>query len=268
MMAGTVALAAGFGSSDRLAGAYGTAVSTTMLLTTALLYNAMRGVWRWPAAVAVPICAVFLAIDLVFFAANALKIGSRAAGCRCCSAPSSSPSMLTWRAGMDAMRARQTETEKDPQAFLAALRSGEIPRVPGTAVFLSRGGQAIPAMMVRHVAQLKVLPATAVSLAVRFEEVPRVPDEERAEVEQMTDGLWRVKARFGFMDVPGPGPSALAHARDKGCPLDLADAVYFATRDDVARSENHPRLMGLAAGPVRLPVPQRRARRRPVRPAG
>ncbi len=54
MMAGTLALALGFGSSDRLAGAYGTAVSTTMLLTTALLFNAMRGVWRWPAGVALP----------------------------------------------------------------------------------------------------------------------------------------------------------------------------------------------------------------------
>jgi len=63
MMVGTLALTYGFGSSDRLAGAYGTAVSTTMLLTTALLYNAMRDIWRWPVAAALLASGSFLLID-------------------------------------------------------------------------------------------------------------------------------------------------------------------------------------------------------------
>ncbi len=242
MMAGTVALAAGFGSSDRLAGAYGTAVATTMLLTTALLYHAMRDVWHWRPIVAFPVCAVFLLIDLVFFAANLLKI-LEGGWVPLMIGALIFIIMLTWRAGVDAMRRRQVEIEQDPAAFLADLRSGRVPRVPGTAVFLSRGGQKVPSIMVRHVGQLKVLPATAVSLAVRFEEVPRVPEAERAEVEQLSDGLWRVKARFGFVDIPDL-PAAMASAKEKGCPLELADAVYFATRDDVVRSNNHPRLWG------------------------
>lgn len=45
MMLLTIALTVGFGSSARLAGAYGTAVSTTMLLTAALLYKVMRDRW-------------------------------------------------------------------------------------------------------------------------------------------------------------------------------------------------------------------------------
>ncbi len=139
--------------------------------------------------------------------------------------------------------ASRPETEQDPDAFLADLRGGKIPRVPGTAVFLSRGGQAIPSIMVRHVAQLKVLPEVAVSLAVRFEEVPRVSQAERTEVEMLTDGLWRVKARFGFVEIPDL-PEAMASAKDKGCPLHLDDAVYFASRDDISRSESSPRLMG------------------------
>src|SRR3984885_8324705 len=74
MMALTIALTVAFGSSVRLAGAYGTAVSTTMLLTTVLLYNVMRIRWRWPAWSALTICGVFLSVDFVFFAANLLKI--------------------------------------------------------------------------------------------------------------------------------------------------------------------------------------------------
>jgi len=74
MMVCTLLLTFSFGSSDRLSGAYGTAVSTTMLLTTALLFNAMRDVWRWPTPLALLIGAMFLAIDLAFFGANLLKL--------------------------------------------------------------------------------------------------------------------------------------------------------------------------------------------------
>ena len=76
MMFGTLALAYGFGSSERLAGAHGTAVSTTMLLTTALLYNAMRDIWRWPIVVALLVSGIFLLIDGAFFAANLLKLSN------------------------------------------------------------------------------------------------------------------------------------------------------------------------------------------------
>jgi KUP system potassium uptake protein len=74
MMILTVALTITFASSDRLAGAYGTAVSTTMLLTTALLYNVMRSRWRWPSGPALIASGVFLAVDFAFFAANLFKI--------------------------------------------------------------------------------------------------------------------------------------------------------------------------------------------------
>jgi KUP system potassium uptake protein len=74
MMAFTIALAAGFGSFDRLAGAYGTAVSTTMVLTTALLYHVMRNGWQWSLCQAAAVTVILLAVDLAFFSANFLKI--------------------------------------------------------------------------------------------------------------------------------------------------------------------------------------------------
>ena len=74
MMLGTIAIAIGFKSSDNLSGAYGTAVSTTMLMTTALIYDVMRVRWRWSVVIAAPIALFFLAVDVAFFSANLLKI--------------------------------------------------------------------------------------------------------------------------------------------------------------------------------------------------
>ena len=241
MMLGTLALAYGFGSSDKLAGAYGTAVSTTMLLTTALLFNAMRDVWHWPAVVAAGVSGVFLVVDVAFFAANLLKIG-QGGWVPLVLGGLIFTLMLTWRAGIEAVRRKLAEIEETPEKFLADLRAGRIPRVHGTGVFLTRGAEGVPPLMVRHVTQMGALPEVAVSLAVRFEEVPRVPLPEQSTVEQLTDGLWRVTARFGFIDVPNL-PAALAQAKDKGCPLDLDGAIYFASRDAVSRSEAQPRLM-------------------------
>jgi KUP system potassium uptake protein len=240
MMLGTLLLTLGFGRSESLAGAYGTAVSTTMLLTTALLFNAMRDVWRWPVVAALLVSAAFLLVDLAFFGANLLKI--RDGGWI--------PLLLgtliflimtTWRRGIDAVRRSLIQKPETTGEFLAQLTQGKIARVPGTAVFLSRGEMAIPAVMVQHVAQIKALQETVVSLTVRFEEYPRVPIEQRAEVEKVAEGFWHVTIRFGFVEVPNVA-AALACAKEKGCLLNLDDAVYFAAHDDVVRSLNPPRL--------------------------
>lgn len=242
MMVCTLLLTFSFGSSDSLAGAYGTAVSTTMLLTTALLFNAMRDVWRWPLVAAIAVSAIFLLIDLAFFGANLLKI--REGGWI--------PLVLgvliflvmtTWRYGIDAVRRSLVQKPETTTEFLARLNRGEIVRVPGTVVFLSRSETAIPPVMIRHVEQIKALQETVVSLTVRFEEYPRVPISKRAEVEQVAEGFWHVTIRFGFVERPNVA-AALACAREKGCPLNLDDAVYFASHDYVVRSSNPPRLPG------------------------
>ena len=241
MMVCTLFLTFSFGSSDSLAGAYGTAVSTTMLLTTALLFNAMRDVWRWPLGVAVVISAVFLVIDLAFFGANLLKIREGgwiplALGVLIFLV------MTTWRHGIDAVRRSLVQQPETASAFLDQLRRGRIARVPGTAVFLSRSETAIPPILIRHVAQIKALQEIVVSLTVRFEEYPRVSMEDRAQVEQIAEGFWHVTIRFGFIEKPNVA-AALACAKDKGCPVNLDDAVYFAAHDDVVQSANPPRLV-------------------------
>jgi KUP system potassium uptake protein len=241
MMLATLAVTAGFGSSDRLAGAYGTAVSTTMLLTTALLYNAMRDVWRWPVMVALLVSSVFLVVDFAFFAANLLKLRDGGWLPLLFGAVVFTV-MTTWHKGVEAVRRRLAEDNESSGAFLAQIeQAGRIARVPGTAVFFSRSGTAVPRLLLRHVAQFKVLQETVVSLTVDFDEVPRTPAAKRAKTEHVADGLWHVTVHFGFVEVPNL-PRALARARDNGCPVNLDDAVYFAARDEVVRSKTQPLL--------------------------
>src|SRR5665213_2836112 len=103
LMIATIATTVGFGSSDRLAGAYGTAVSTTMLLTTILLYRAMRDLWRWPMVVAVPVAAIFIVVDTSFFTANLLKI-AEGGWLPLTFAAILFVIMTTWRRGIEAIR--------------------------------------------------------------------------------------------------------------------------------------------------------------------
>ncbi len=243
MMLGTLAVTAGFGSSDRLAGAYGTAVSTTMLLTTALLFNAMRDVWRWPAAAAFMASGVFLLVDFAFFAANLLKV--RDGGWfPLLFGTLIFTIMTTWRKGVDAVRARLPEDKESTSAILALLeRPDGLVRVPGTAVFLTRSGTAVPVLLQHHVAQFKALQETVVTLTIDFQEVPRFSAESRATAEHICDGLWHVTVRFGFVEMPNLA-IAMARAKDRGCPVDLDDAIYIAARDEVVRSKTRPRLSG------------------------
>jgi KUP system potassium uptake protein len=240
MMLGTLALTYGFGSSDRLAGAYGTAVSTTMLLTTALLYNAMRDIWRWPRIAALLVSGAFLLVDIAFFAANLLKL-PEGGWIPLLFGVVIFTIMATWHRGVRAVGAKLGQNQKSPETFLAELESGRIPRVPGTAVFLSRTTLTIPPVLINHVAQMKALQEIVVTLTIVFEEVPRIEETKRAEVKHIADGLWHATVRFGFIEVPNL-VVALEHAQAQGCPLSLDDALYFAASDEVVSSQHHPQL--------------------------
>ena len=240
MMVCTLLIAYEFGSSDALSGAYGTAVSTTMLLTTALLFSAMRDVWGWSALVAALVSGPLLLVDLAFFSANILKV--REGGwVPLLLGVVVLMVMLTWRRGIGALRASVSEQEESTRAFLERIEKAGIPRVPGTAVFLSRTTWAVAPVLIRHVEQMKALPTTVVSLTVNFEPVPRVPEDERTQVDQLADGFWHVTVHFGFVEIPNI-PLAMAHAKSQGCPLETEDLVYFASRDEVIRSPTVPRL--------------------------
>jgi KUP system potassium uptake protein len=240
MMAMTVLLTVSFGSSDRLAGAYGTAVSTTMMLTTALLYKLMREQWHWPRLAALAAAGIFLFVDVAFFLANLLKIADGGW------VPLTFGAlvfivMTTWHTGIAAAQHKALTVAMTPRRFRAWLRRRKLPRVPGTGIYLTRMRDVVPPQIVFHAQQFGALPETVVALTLTFQDTPRVLPEQRLALREVFPGFWQMTVHYGFVEVPNL-PEALRNAKMHGCPIDLAKAVYFSTRDRVIRDRNQRHL--------------------------
>jgi KUP system potassium uptake protein len=242
LMLATVAVTIGFRTSDRLAGAYGTAVATTMMLTTVLLYRAMRDLWRWPLPVAMATSAFFLVVDGSFFLANLWKI-AEGGWLPLTFAGLLFTVMVTWRAGIDAIRATLLQTPEAGEQFLAALRLGSIPRVDGTTVFLTRSTQKVSRLIMDHARFVGVLPRHAIALNIVFENTPRIVGPKCRVVEHIGEGLWRVVARFGFFEIPD---LQVALSQAQGLPESIAldKAKYVGTRDLVVSKPVRPAIRG------------------------
>jgi KUP system potassium uptake protein len=230
VMAFTVALTIGFASSDRLAGAYGTAVSTTMVLTTALLYHVMRDRWHWSLYQATAITGILLVVDLAFFSANLLKI-LEGGWIPLTFATLVFIVMTTWHFGVEAIHRRNSARSEQPAEFFAYLRTGDVTRVPCTAVFLTRLVKSIPPVIVNYVKQGRSLQETVVALTVSFEAVPRIRSRDRIRIEELDVGFWHVTVHFGFVEIPDL-PRVLAQAKEDGVPV-LDEATYYIERDDL-----------------------------------
>ncbi|HEX4150647.1 MAG TPA: KUP/HAK/KT family potassium transporter [Steroidobacteraceae bacterium] len=238
LMTATLATTFAFGSSDRLAGAYGTAVSTTMLLTTGLLYKAMRDAWRWPAIPSAAIISVFLLVDLGFFSANLLKI-AEGGWLPLTFAGVLFVVMVTWRRGIEALHAALMQTQEAAERFLSQLAAHQIPRVDGTTVFLTRSNQKVSRLIVDHAHYTGVLPARTIALSISFENTPRALGPKCTVVETLAEGVWRVVARFGFFEIPDLR-AALNNARGLDTPIDFDCALYVAARDLVVPRRQSP----------------------------
>ena len=230
MMAFTIALTIGFGSSDRLAGAYGTAVSTTMVLTTGLLYHVMRQRWQWSAARAGSVAGLFLVVDLAFFAANLVKI--REGGwIPLLLAAIIFVVMLTWRWGVTAVHRHGSRHVRMSDAFVDRLRDRSLPRVPGTAIFLTRFASPMTPAIMDYANGTGALHETVIALTVRFDPVPRVGRAHKVSIVALDNNIWHVTCRFGFVEIPNL-PAALAQIAPGQIP-DIAKAIYFIERDDI-----------------------------------
>ncbi len=222
MAAATMAITLAFRSSDKLAGAYGTAVSTTMLLTTLLLYRAMHRTWKWPFPIVLGVTGLFLVVDVSFFVANMTKL-LQGGWIPLCLGIVIFTVMLTWRRGVQTIR-RKTNDRSEPTAtFLQELHDNKVPRTPGVAVFLTRSPDQIP------------------PLILDFVETPRVESKTRGDYEQLADGLWRVNLRYGFIERPDLS-AALAELEGFGDKVNLSNATFYGNRDFVTRDPKDPAL--------------------------
>ena len=236
LMMATVALTIGFAKSDNLASAYGIAVSATMLMTSALLFIAMREIWRWNLLAAAALAGAFLIVDTAFLLANLTKVAEGGyvplllAGCVYFV-------MLVWHTGAQAVDARLHDAIMPIEKFMKKVEKDRIARVPGTAVFLTRTQRGAPPVMVWHVKHNRALHRRLFVLSARTRSVPWIGDANRLAFEEVAPNFWRAVADYGFMERPDV-PALLKFAHGLGCRIDLDDVTYYVGHETLVPRED------------------------------
>jgi KUP system potassium uptake protein len=235
LMAGTLFTVLLFRSSENLAAAYGIAVSGTMLITTILLYQVAVSRWQWPSGVAIPVIAIFGAIDATFLVSNSIKIieggwfplivGGLIAAL-----------MLSWRKGSSAVRHRLQEMSMPLKEFLDYADKACIGRAPGMGVWLTKVEHGASPMLLRHIEHNRVLHETVVLLTFVPDRRPRVPFHERHSVHRLSHGVYRIQVRLGFMQTPDI-PLSLINCNKLGFDADLDHKNYYIAHETIVRRE-------------------------------
>jgi KUP system potassium uptake protein len=231
LMIVTVGLTIVFGKSDNLAAAYGIAVSATMLMTSALLFIAMREIWGWSLLAAGFVAGCFLVVDSAFFLANLTKI-AEGGYVPLLLAITVYGVMWIWHRGANAVSQRMHEQLMPVDQFMTRIKAANVPRVPGTAVFLTRAERDTPPVMLWHVKHNRALHEHVFVLRVDIRSVPWTLSDQRLKIEEVAPDFWRGEARFGFMERPHI-PDLLAASKSLGCTVDLADVTYYVGHETV-----------------------------------
>ena len=225
----------GFGSSSRLAGAYGVAVTATMMVDTLLTFFVIRYAWRYALWLCLLATGFFLVIDVAFFSATLLKIadgGWFPLAIGACVFIM----MTTWRRGRDHLFGRLLASSVPLEAFLKSLFIDPPQRVPGTAVFLTATPDATPHALLHNLNHNKVLHERVVFLTVDILEEPWVSKKERVVCQKLADGCWRVRVSYGFLDRPDV-TKALGLCADAGLPIEMMETSFFLSRELIAAAE-------------------------------
>jgi KUP system potassium uptake protein len=237
LMAGTLLVVVLFKTSDSLAGAYGIAVSGTMLVTTILLYRVAITRWKWSPVVAILIIAGFGAVDLTFLASNSLKIdnggwfplgvGGAMMGL-----------MLCWHQGSSLVRRRLQEMSMPLQEFLDNIDKMVVARPPGMGVWLTKVAHGASPVLVHHIKHNSVLHKTMVLLTYVVDRRPRVPFAERHTIDSLGHGIYHINVRLGFMQIPDI-PLTLKNCQMLGLfadmDADMDNVHYYIAHEIVVR---------------------------------
>ena len=228
---GTVLVVLGFQSSSALGAAYGIAVTGTMTITTVLFFVISARRWQWPLWRVAALTALFLIVDLSFLSANAIKI-AHGGWVPVLLAIALYTLMTTWKRGRQILRERLQEISMPLDAFLKSLSSGKIPRVPGTAVFMTSEPNGTPVVLLHHLKHNKVLHEQVILLSIQTAEVPEVRNDERVSLERLDHGFVRATAIYGFMESPDV-TEVLGLLRNKGLKARPMDTSYYLGREQL-----------------------------------
>ena len=231
LMIATILLVLGFKTSSNIAAAYGIAVTTTMIITTALAFVVARRVWQWNLLAAVVLSVLFLIGDFAFFGANIVKVAQGGWF----------PLLIggvvfllfaTWKRGRTLLQKRLAEHALPAQMVVSDIPKRNLPRARGVAVFLTSDPVGAPIALLHNIKHNQIVHQRNIFLTVVTEELPYVEEGERVTIEQLGEGFERAIVRYGFMedlDVPGV-------LETMG--IDPMTATYILSRDNIVPSEN------------------------------
>jgi KUP system potassium uptake protein len=231
LLAAVLAAVIGFGSSSRLASAYGVAVTATMMVDTLLTFFVIYYAWRLPLVLCLFATGFFFLVDISFFSATLLKVVDGGwfplvigAGIYTL--------MTTWRQGRGILFFRLRSSSIPLKSFLESLFRDPPTRVPGTAIFLTATPEATPHALLHNLNHNKVLHERVVFLTAEVTDEPWVPLQESVRLTKLGNGCWRMNVRFGFMNEPDIART-LEVAGTLGLEFDMMTTSFFLSRETV-----------------------------------
>jgi KUP system potassium uptake protein len=225
-----------FKKSENLAAAYGIAVTTTMIVTTFLAAIVMRVVWRWNTFLVTLVITAFLVVDLAFLTANLLKIMEGGwfpllLGAICFVV------LMTWYQGRKILRQSAMNNGIALKGFIDVLMQHPPHRVEGTAVFLTAHVDYLPVSFLHNLKHNHVLHERVFFLKVSIWDVPYVKDEERINLRDLGNGIYVVRAVYGFNETPDVVRIIELVEKSSGLKFDLMDTSFFLSRDTLVSTD-------------------------------
>ena len=235
LFVGVLGLMVGFRSSERLATAYGVAVTATLIITTVLFLVVARVHWGWSAWKLVVVAVVIGGAEVTYFAANLTKV-AHGGWLPLLIAVSVFTVMKTWERGREVVTERRTAKEGPLPEFVETIRSSEVVRVPGTAVFPHPTKETAPLALRANVEHNRVVHEHVVIVSTVSENVPHIPAGERVSVDDLgyrDDGIVHVTLRYGFQDdqdIPAALRQVASARTDAELDIDPEQASYFLSK--------------------------------------
>lgn len=226
---GTAMLILGFKSSGNLAGAYGVAVSGTMLITTILALFIARKIWPVHLGIMIPVATFFILANIAFFLSCMLKI-KYGGWIPVFIAAVVYMLMITWRHNRDVLRKRIESQSLPDDIFINDLKVSKPIRVKGTAIFLSANSAGIPRTLLHNFKHNKIVHETTILMSVKNEDVPFVANDKRLEISDLGYGLYRLILRYGFSEDPNI-PEALKNIKHGNICFDPMKTTFFLGRE-------------------------------------
>src|SRR5271168_3926945 len=231
LLVAVVATVLGFRSSGALGGAYGIAVTGTMTVTTVLAFVYFRWGAGWRLWRLIPLFALFLLVDLSFFGANLLKIID-GGWFPLAIAGTIYIVMMTWLWGRDRIAIQRASGALPLVTLIEHLKPDNPARVPGTAIYMNARVDNVPAALLHNMKHNKILHERNVWMSVRTEDVPRLPEAARLQIDHLSQNFHTVTIYYGFLEEPDI-PRALALCRVGGLRFNLMDTSFFVRREKI-----------------------------------